>query len=126
MRIKTIMQGGDPAAFDRQVNACLMEGWELVEYGPRQVGPVNWCMYASLIYQESKKDKTAEPTDRVIIDPIRVLDRLRSICARHDVDQCGQYIGDKKNTCPLWGWCKHRGADEANPDQWDFPAEYDL
>lgn len=130
MRIKTIVQGGDPAAFDRNVNACLAEGWELVEWGPRQVGPVNWSMYASLIYQEGKKEKTAEPTDRVIIDPIRMLEKISSICARHgtdrSADRCGWCVGDEENTCPLWGWCKTRGVNEANPDQWTFPEEYDL
>lgn len=127
MRIKTIMQGGDPAVFDRQVNACLMEGWELVEYGPRQVGPVNWSMYAALVYHEAEKqDAVNTRRDQDEIDPIKLLSKISAICARHDGEHCGQYVGDEKNTCPLWGWCRTRARSAEEPFRWTFPEEYEL
>lgn len=127
MRIKTIMQGGDPAAFDRNVNACLAEGWELVECGPRQVGPVNWSMYASLVYHETEKqDAVKQGAGQDEIDPIKLLSKIGSICARQDDEHCGRCVGNEKNTCPLWGWCKTRARSEEIPALWEFPEEYDL
>ena len=127
MRIKTIMQGGDPAAFDRKVNACLAEGWELVEWGPRQVDPVNWGMYASLVYHETEKqDAVKQGAGQDEIDPIKLLSKIGSICARCDGDHCGRYVGDEENTCPLWGWCRTRARGAEEPFRWTFPEEYEL
>ena len=55
MEIKTIMRCGDPPGFDHDVNAYLAEGWELVECGPRKVGPGQWAMYASLVKHDVKR-----------------------------------------------------------------------
>ena len=91
MQIKTIMLGGDPAAFDLIVNECLAEGWELVEWGPRQVGPVNWSMYASLVYHETEKqDAVKQGAGRDEIDPIKLMSKIGSICARQDDEHCGR------------------------------------
>lgn len=126
MEIKTIMRCGDPPGFDHDVNAYLAEGWELVEYGPRQVGPGQWAMYASLVKHDVARAAVKQGADQDEIDPIKLLSKIGAICARYDGDHCGQYVGEEKNTCPLWGWCRTRARGAEEPFRWTFPEEYEL
>lgn len=119
MEIKTIMRCGDPPGFDHDVNAYLAERWELVEYGPRQVGPGQWAMYASLVKHDVKRAAVEE------IDPLDLPRRMKEICKHRGGGRCGwaHAVDSSEHVCPLWGWCQNTPLNDRAPSEWRIPEE---
>lgn len=119
MEIKTIMRCGDPPGFDHDVNAYLAEGWELVECGPRQVGPGQWAMYASLVKHDVKRAAVED------IAPLDLPRRMKEICKHRGKNHCGwsNTVDSSEHICPLWEWCQNIPLDDRVPSEWRIPEE---